>query len=280
MRTYYVLVRKYFKGPHLDDYGNAEVIEIQLIVAGLLQMFFATGSGLRFELFRTSFAACTGQDRHNRISLVPYALGDRKDLAQKIAADLTHRFIVTSGLSDSMWALGRPFVQGLIQRWLSATESRRFRVQYSVLEDQFWASKSQTLGALPLAYVTCSRCGERFSDDDGLLLHSHKRFLFCQGRCDECEKSGIACNLSRSTGKCSPCEQSSKVCTWSNRRQARHCGRCFWRYGYNDSHSEEDCVGQCRRCRDTNLPCHKSKYVVSGRCLYCEEAGEKCIMDE
>ncbi|KAJ3528965.1 hypothetical protein NM208_g9967 [Fusarium decemcellulare] len=185
MRTHHVLVRKYFKGPQLDDCGNAEVIEIQLNVAGLSPTLFATGSGLRIELFRTSFAACTGQDRHNMISLVPYTLGDRKDLAPKIAADLTHRFIVTSGLSDSMWALESRFMQSLLQRWSFATESRRFRVQYSVFEDQFWASKSQNPGALPLAYVTCSRCGERFSDDDGLLLHSHRRFLFCQGRCDE-----------------------------------------------------------------------------------------------
>lgn len=85
IRTYHVLVRKYFKGPHLDDNGNAEVIDLQLIVAGLSRTFFVTGPGLKFEFFRVAFAACTGQDINNRISLVPYALGNRKDLAQKIA---------------------------------------------------------------------------------------------------------------------------------------------------------------------------------------------------
>jgi hypothetical protein len=270
-----------------------------------LACFLTKLAGLLFELFRQSIATSTRQDANKTISLVPYFTSNgaaRKEIQEKIADDFTNRIIAESGLSGVTWLVGPDDIKHQMYKFQRKPKDAEGYSRFVELEQEFHATRQQasdvqpgTPNELP---VICPNCDDTLPHEHALYLHSRKGFVYCQGKCKECQASGSPCDLSRSTGPCTRCRSSGKTCHPSPMKgygglRPWQCGKCLWRYSPIVSitsrraakHIEEDCIGRCSRCEERDLPCRvftshgDQDPNPSGNtdCIFCLETREQCI---
>lgn len=107
------------------------------------------------------------------------------------------------------------------------------------------------------------KCDDTFPNELALYIHSYRNFVYCQGKCRECQASCSICDLTQPTGPCTSCRSSGKACH-TNPSKSDHdqspqqCSKCLWRHAPSSPrlrHHEESCIGRCDRCEEHNLPC-------------------------
>lgn len=138
--------------------------------------------------------------------------------------------------------------------------------KFEEMEKEFHATYQQLSDQQPVTpnepIAICPNCDDTFPNEHALYTHSYRNFVYCQGKCRECQASCSICDLTQSTGPCTSCRSSGKACHTKpskgyHDQSPQQRSKCLWRYPPSNPrlrHHEESCIGRCNRCEEHDLP--------------------------
>ncbi|KAH8686610.1 hypothetical protein BGZ61DRAFT_454753 [Ilyonectria robusta] len=126
----------------------------------------------------------------------------------------------------------------------------------------------------------CNRCGRTISNNS-----MRDQLRICEGKCSECEKTGVPCIQKSPNSRCNSCDTLGYEC--ANFSHEDHvilndfkvCYRCendiLW--AYFDRH-QRNCPGKCDQCTSSSIPCVRTRFGHHKKqgCESCTSKGFEC----